>query len=138
MTGHMYLAYDYPVLGAFWTMMWIFLWAIWIFLIVRVVMDVFRDDAMNGWAKAAWLLFVLVLPFIGILAYLLFRGSGMGRREAEQMRNRQKAFDEYVRETAGGGTAAGGVDALAKLSELKAKGDLTEEEFQRFKEKVLR
>ncbi|MEU1621367.1 PLDc N-terminal domain-containing protein [Streptomyces sp. NPDC005722] len=138
MTGHLYLAYDYPVLGAFWTMMWIFLWVLWIFLIVRVVMDVFRDDSMNGWAKAAWLLFVLVLPFVGILAYLLFRGSGMGKREAEQMHARQKAFDDYVRETAGGtGTAAGGVDALAKLSELKAKGDLTEEEFQRFKEKVL-
>lgn len=138
MTGHMYLAYDYPVLGAFWTMMWIFLWVIWIFLIVRVVMDVFRDDTMNGWAKAAWLLFVLVLPFVGILAYLLFRGSGMGKREAEQARTRQKAFDDYIRETAGGaGTATGGVDALAKLSELKARGDLTEEEFQRFKEKVL-
>jgi hypothetical protein len=132
----MYLAYDYPVLGAFWTMMWIFLWIIWIFLLVRVLMDIFRDDDLNGWGKAGWCIFVLVLPFIGVFVYLLARGKGMGMREAQQVQARQQAFESYVRETAGTPRASQ-ADELAKLSEIKARGDLTEEEFQRAKAKIL-
>ena len=63
MGSYVNLAYDYPVLGAFWTVMWIFLWVMWIFLLFRVIVDVFRDDSMNGWAKTGWLLFTIVLPF---------------------------------------------------------------------------
>ncbi|MGW3246657.1 SHOCT domain-containing protein [Streptomyces sp. NPDC001070] len=136
MSGHMYLAYDYPVLGAFWTMMWIFLWIIWIFLLVRVLMDIFRDDDLNGWGKAGWCIFVLVLPFIGVFVYLLARGKGMGMREAQQVQARQQAFESYVRETAGTQRASQ-ADELAKLSEIKARGDLTDEEFQRAKAKIL-
>ncbi|MDX3235966.1 SHOCT domain-containing protein [Streptomyces sp. ME03-5709C] len=136
MTGHLNLAYDYPLLGAFWTMLWIFLWVIWIFLLVRVFVDIFRDDSLNGWAKAGWSIFALVLPFLGVFVYLIARGKNMGLREAEQAKARQQAFDRYIRETAGTAEPSA-TDELARLSEIKAKGDLTDEEFQRAKEKIL-
>ncbi|MET7790011.1 SHOCT domain-containing protein [Streptomyces sp. NPDC005248] len=136
MNGKMNLAYDYPLLGAFWTMLWIFLWVIWIFLLFRAFSDIFRDDSLNGWAKAGWSIFVVVLPFLGVFVYLMARGKGMGEREAHQARARQHAFDSYVRETAGTPKPSA-VEELAKLSEIKARGDLTDEEFQRAKEKIL-
>ncbi|MCX4821052.1 SHOCT domain-containing protein [Streptomyces sp. NBC_01142] len=137
MTGQVNLAYDYPLLGAFWTMLWIFLWVIWIFLLFRVFVDVFRDDSLNGWAKAGWCIFVIVVPFLGVFVYLIARGKGMGQREVNQARARQQAFDSYVRETAGPAEPSA-TEELARLSEIKARGDLTNEEFQRAKEKILR
>ncbi|TVL92491.1 SHOCT domain-containing protein [Streptomyces sp. LX-29] len=131
------LAYDYPVLGAFWTVMWIFLWVFWLVLLFRVFVDVFRDHEMSGWGKAGWLLFVIVVPFLGVLVYVIARGRDMGRREIQHAREQQRAFDEYIRQAAGTGTV-GSADELSRLSELKARGDLTEEEFQRAKEKLLR
>ena len=133
MGGQVVLAYDYPVLGVFWSAMWVFLWVLWIFLLFRVVIDIFRDDSMNGLGKTGWLLFVIVLPFIGVLAYVVVRGSEMGSREQQHARAERKVFDNYVRDTAGGGEA----DQLAKLSELRTNGHLSEEEFQRAKERVL-
>lgn len=136
MDGTVYLAYDYPVLGAFWTVMWIFLWVMWLLLLFRIIVDIFRDHEMNGWAKAAWLLFVLIIPFLGVLVYVIVRGRDMGKREVQQAREQQEAFNAYIRQTAKeGGTTT---DELARLSELKAKGDLTEEEFQQAKQKLLR
>lgn len=135
------LAYDYPVLGAFWTAMWVFLWVLWIFLLFRIAVDIFRDDSLSGWAKTGWLLFVLILPFLGVLVYVIARGTGMGRREQQTAQSQQNAFDDYIRRTAGtgAGAAAGDhVDQLARLGDLRAKGDITEEEFQRAKEKILR
>lgn len=136
MTGGMTLAYDYPLLDVFWTMLWIFLWVIWIFLLVRIIVDIFRDDTMHGWGKAGWLIFVIVLPFLGVFVYLLARGKGMGKRETEHARAQRKEFDSYIRETAGAGKSSD-VEELAKLSEIKARGDLTEAEFQRAKDKIL-
>lgn len=78
MTGEMNLAYDYPLLGAFWTLLWIFLWVMWIFLLFRIFSDIFRDDSLNGWAKAGWSIFAVVLPFLGVFVYLIARGKGMG------------------------------------------------------------
>jgi hypothetical protein len=77
----MNLAYDYPVLGAFWTVMWIFLWVLWIILLFRIIGDIFRDDALGAAAKTGWLIFVVVLPFLGVFIYVLARGKGMGDRE---------------------------------------------------------
>jgi uncharacterized membrane protein len=134
MADHVQLAYDYPVLGAFWTVMWIFLWILWLVVLFRVITDIFRDREMGGWGKAGWLLFVLVLPFLGVLVYVIARGRGMGERELHGAQDRQQAFDSYIRQTAGAGASA---DELTKLSALKAKGELSEEEFQRAKEKVL-
>ncbi|MEU2491329.1 SHOCT domain-containing protein [Streptomyces sp. NPDC007883] len=129
-----YLAYDYPVLGAFWTVMWLFLWVVWLVLLFRVFVDIFRDHEMSGWAKAAWLIFVLLIPFLGVLVYVIVRGRDMGRREIKHAQEQQEAFNAYIRQTAKG-TGTG--DELARLSELKAKGDLSEEEFQRAKQKLL-
>ncbi|GGL93562.1 membrane protein [Streptomyces fumigatiscleroticus] len=138
MTPHMYLAYDYPLLSAFWTMLWFFLWIMWFVLLFRIIVDVFRDDTMSGWVKAVWLVFLIVLPFLGVFVYLIARGRNMGRREMAQARARQDAFDAYVRETAATGDGRpSSADELAKLSEIRARGDITEEEFRRAKEKIL-
>lgn len=138
MGSNVNLAYDYPVLGAFWTILWIFLWIMWIFLLVRVVVDVFRDDTLSGWAKTGWLVFTIVLPFLGVFVYVAVRGKGMGKREREHVRAQQAEVDQYIREAVG--TAAGPpseADQLAKLSEVRARGDISDEEFRRAKEKIL-
>ncbi|NJP42822.1 SHOCT domain-containing protein [Actinacidiphila epipremni] len=139
-TDTVYLAYDYPVLGAFLTALWVFLWVLWVFLLFRIVVDIFRDDTMNGWVKTAWLVFVLVLPFLGVFVYVCVRGAGMGRREATHAKAQRAEFDDYVRKTAAGGgsgTSGGAADELAKLADMKNSGHLTEEEFQRAKQKIL-
>ncbi|MEV7687572.1 SHOCT domain-containing protein [Streptomyces bungoensis] len=137
MSAQTYLAYDYPLLSAFWTMLVFFLWIMWFVLLFRVIVDIFRDDAMNGWAKAGWTLFVIVLPFLGVLVYLIARGRGMGEREVAQARAQQEAFDTYVRETAKGGAPASSADELAKLSAMRARGDIDDDEFRRAKDLVL-
>ncbi|MEU1314165.1 SHOCT domain-containing protein [Streptomyces tibetensis] len=138
MTAQTYLAYDFPLLSAFWTVFWVFLWIMWFVLLFRIVVDIFRDDSMSSWAKAGWLVFVCVLPFLGVFIYVIARGKNMGRREVAQARAQQEAFESYVRETAKGGeTRSGSVDELARLSEIRARGDITDEEFRRAKELVL-
>ncbi|GAA2251306.1 SHOCT domain-containing protein [Streptomyces atrovirens] len=138
MSGATYLAYDYPLLSAFWTILVFFLWIMWFVLLFRVVMDIFRDDDLSGWAKAGWLVFTVVLPFLGVFVYVIARGRNMGRREIAQARAQQEAFDSYVRETArGAGGRASSVDELSRLSEIKARGDITDDEFRRAKELVL-
>ncbi|MFG2138611.1 SHOCT domain-containing protein [Streptomyces sp. NPDC048650] len=135
--GSLYLAYDYPVLGAFWTVMWIFLWVLWLMVLFRVIADIFRDHELHGWGKAAWLLFVIIVPFLGVLVYVIARGKEMSQREVRQTKQHQEALDTYIRETAAGGGGKSGADELAKLSDLKAKGEISQEEFQRAKEKFL-
>lgn len=138
MSPQTYLAYDYPLMSAFWTMLWFFLWILWFILLFRIVVDVFRDDSLSGWAKAGWLLFVIVLPFLGVLVYVIARGRSMGSREVRQARAQQEAFDSYIRETVKGGAGkSSGVDELTRLSEMRARGDITEEEFTKAKALVL-
>jgi hypothetical protein len=130
------LAYDYPVLGAFWTLLWIVLWVIWLFLLFRVIFDIFRDHDLGGWSKALWLIFVIVLPFLGVFVYIIARGRGMGERDLQEAQARQQSFDTYVRDAAasgGGGTA----DELSKLADLKARGVITDAEFEQQKAKLL-
>ncbi|MGW6010162.1 SHOCT domain-containing protein [Streptomyces sp. NPDC055210] len=133
----MYLAYDYPLMSVFWSMLVFFLWIMWFVLLFRIVVDIFRDDDMSGWAKAGWLVFVAFLPFLGVFVYVIARGKNMGHREVAQARAQQQAFDSYVRETARSSDRPSSVDELARLSEIKARGDITEEEFHRAKELVL-
>lgn len=137
MGGYVYTAYDYPLLGAFWTVMWIFLWILWLILVFRIVVDIFRDDRLSGWGKAGWLVFVIVFPFLGVLVYVISRGRSMGEREQQHARAQQQALDSYIRETAGGAGRPSEVEELAKLSEIRARGDISEEEFRRAKEKIL-
>ncbi|MEU2423577.1 SHOCT domain-containing protein [Streptomyces sp. NPDC007851] len=138
MSAQTYLAYDYPLLSAFWTMLWLFLWIMWLVLLFRVVVDIFRDDSMGGWAKAGWLALCIVVPFLGVLVYVIARGKGMGQREISQARDQQKAFESYIRQTAQGAPAGtSSVDELARLSEMKSRGDISDEEFRRAKALVL-
>jgi hypothetical protein len=131
-----YLAYDYPLLSVFWSMLWFFLWIMWFVLLFRIVVDIFRDDDMSGWGKAGWLAFVILLPFLGVFVYVIARGKNMGRREVAQARAQQQEFDSYIRKTAGSGGSSS-VDELARLSEIRARGDITDQEYARAKDMVL-
>ncbi|MFI8823607.1 SHOCT domain-containing protein [Streptomyces sp. NPDC053431] len=131
---------DYPALDLFWTMLWFFLWIMWLFLLFKVVTDIFRDHESSGWAKAGWLIFCIVLPYLGVLVYVIARGKGMTRRDVQQAQDTEAAFQDYIRKTAGtsaGAGKGGSVDELARLADLKDKGAITEEEFQRAKAKIL-
>jgi hypothetical protein len=132
---------DYPLLNLFLTMMYAFLWVFWFFLLFKVVTDVFQDHALSGWTKAAWIVFVIVLPYVGVFVYLIARGKGMGRREAEQAKDREASFRQYVRQAAreegDAGAGGGHVSDLAKLAELRDKGHLDQEEYDRAKAKLL-
>ncbi|WP_326580027.1 SHOCT domain-containing protein [Streptomyces sp. NBC_00481] len=132
-----YLAYDYPLLSVFWSMLVFFLWIMWFVLLFRVVVDIFRDDDLSGWAKAGWLVFTVLLPFLGVFVYVVARGKNMGRREISQARAQQEAFDAHIREASGGMGRPSSTDELARLSEIRARGDITDEEFRRAKELVL-
>jgi hypothetical protein len=112
------LAYDYPLLGAFWTMMFFFLWVAWIVLLFRVIADIFRNDSVGGWGKGLWLIFVIVIPWFGVLIYLLSNGDDMGRRNVAQQQASQDAADSYIREAAGSG-GGGSADELTKLAALR-------------------
>ncbi|PWI07376.1 hypothetical protein DIZ27_28430 [Streptomyces sp. NWU339] len=136
MSSQTYLAYDYPLLSAFWTMLWFFLLIMWFILLFRIITDIFRDDRLSGWAKTGWLVFCVVLPFLGVFVYVIARGKNMGRREIAQARAQQEEFNAYIRETAAGGRPSS-ADELAKLSEIRDRGALTDEEFRRAKELVL-
>ncbi|WP_406354490.1 PLDc N-terminal domain-containing protein [Streptomyces sp. NBC_01635] len=136
MSSPTYLAYDYPLLSAFWTMLWFFLWIMWFILLFRIITDIFRDDRLSGWAKAGWLVFCIVLPFLGVFVYVIARGRNMGRREVSRARAQQEEFNAYIRQTAAGGRPSS-VDELARLSEIHDHGTLTDEEFRRAKELVL-
>jgi ABC-type multidrug transport system fused ATPase/permease subunit len=128
------LAYDYPLLNIFWTMLEFFVFFLWIWLLIVVFMDIFRSQDISGWAKTLWVIFVIILPFIGVLVYLIARGGSMHERAVAQANQQQKAFDSYVRETAGSPSSA---DELAKLADLKSKGVITDAEFEAQKQKLL-
>ncbi|MFE3766035.1 PLD nuclease N-terminal domain-containing protein [Streptomyces sp. NPDC059104] len=135
MTTQTYLAYDFPLLSVLWTMLAFALWVLWFFLLFKIIFDIFRDDDLNGWAKAGWLAFVVLLPFLGVFVYLIVRGKGMGRRDLEQAREQRRQMDTYVRETAVSRPSA--AEELAKLAAMRDRGDITEADFQRAKELVL-
>ncbi|MBF9068553.1 SHOCT domain-containing protein [Streptacidiphilus sp. NEAU-YB345] len=117
--------------------MWFFLWVLWIFLLVRVFMDLFRDKTVSGWGKAGWSVFLIVLPFLGVFVYLIARGRGMADRQAEEAAAADSRFRAYVQDAAKESPAPGTSEQLARLVELKDHGDLTDEEYQQAKSKVL-
>ena len=128
------LAYDYPLMGAFWTMLMFFLWIAWIMLLFKVFGDIFRSHDMGGWAKALWSIFVILVPFLGVFVYLIARGRAMTERDIEQARAQEQAFKTYVRDAAStGGTA----EELTKLAELRESGVITDAEFADQKAKLL-
>ncbi|HEX3980315.1 MAG TPA: SHOCT domain-containing protein [Acidimicrobiales bacterium] len=129
------LAYTYPLADLFGTMLGLFVFFIWFWLLIVIFGDIFRSRDMGGGAKALWVIFVIVFPFLGILIYLIARGGKMHERAEQAAQNQQKAFDDYVKQTAGAGSSSS--DELAKLADLKAKGVLTDAEFEAQKAKIL-
>jgi hypothetical protein len=111
----------------------IFLFVIWIWILFTIITDIFRDHEMSGWAKAIWILFLVFIPFLTGLVYLIVRGSGMRDRAIQAQTDAKKHFDEYVREQAHASPA----DELHKLNDLREKGALSQEEFDRAKAKLL-
>ena len=131
----MTLAYEYPIMGAFLTMMWFFLFVIWIIILFLVIADVFRSHDMGGFAKALWLLFVIITPFLGVLVYVLARlGDNMTQHQIEDAKARDAVFQSYVKETAG---TSGPGDQLTQLAALRDAGSISQEEFEAGKAKIL-
>jgi ABC-type multidrug transport system fused ATPase/permease subunit len=130
------LAYTYPLADLFGTMLGLFVFFIWFWLLIVIFGDIFRSRDMGGGAKALWVIFVIVLPFLGIFVYLIARGGKMHERAEQAAQQQQKAFDDYVKQAAGapGGNSA---DQLAKLADLKTQGVLTDAEFEAQKAKIL-
>ena len=129
------LATNYPILDAFLTMLYFFLFVIWIWLLITVFVDIFRSHDIGGLAKALWVIFIIVLPFLGVFVYVIARGGKMHERAAQQAAQQQKAFDEYVRQTAGSGTDT--ASQLSKLADLKSQGVINDAEFDAQKAKIL-
>jgi hypothetical protein len=124
-----------PLLDVFLTMLWYFVWFLWIFLVATVLADVFRSRDLSGPAKAGWTVLVVVLPFAGVLIYLISRGDRMFVRNAAELQDREAQFRAYVKDAAGGdGTA----QELERLADLRQRGMLSESEFERGKTRILR
>jgi hypothetical protein len=125
---------NYPLLDAFWTMLWFFLWILWFFLLFRIILDIFRSKDLGGWGKAGWLIFVIILPFLGVFVYLIARGSKMAQRDVDDAQAADQAARSYIRDVAQDSSPA---DQLAKLADLRERGVITDAEFQQSKAKVL-
>ena len=129
------LAYNYPLGGAFLTMLWFFLWVIWIIILFRVIFDIFRSHDMGGWHKALWVIFVIIVPYLGVFVYLIARGSKMHEHAIENAAAAQNAFNQQVRAVAGSGGSV--ADQLSKLADLKANGTIDDAEFERLKAQAI-
>jgi hypothetical protein len=112
----------------------VFFFVIWIWILITILTDLFRDHALSGWAKAAWVLFLVFIPFVTALIYLIARGSGMRERALKAQAEAREHMDTYIREQAHAGSPA---DELHKLQELKEKGALSDAEFDKAKAKLL-
>jgi hypothetical protein len=130
----MFLASDYPFFDVFWTIVIFFVWVAWLMILFRIFADVFRRHDISGWGKAAWLVFVVVVPFLGVLIYLIANGQEMSQRDVEQSRAARAEFDDYVKSTAGSGGAAAEID---KAKQLLDSGAITQAEFDALKAKAI-
>ena len=122
-----------PLLDLFFAMLWFFLFFIWIWLLISIFGDIFRSDK-SGWAKAGWTFFVIILPLLGVLIYMITNGTEMTERSMKQVADAEKAQRDYIQSVAGGQSAA---DEISKLAALRDSGALTEEEFAAQKAKLL-
>jgi uncharacterized membrane protein YcjF (UPF0283 family) len=127
---------DYTFGQGLLTVLAVFLFAAWLMVLFTIIGDLFRDHDMSGWGKAAWVLFLIFVPFLAALIYLITRGEGMRERQLAHQQEAQKQLDAYIRQTAGsgGGSAA---DELARLAKLHDERKLSDEEFERAKAKVV-
>ncbi|HEX6499903.1 MAG TPA: SHOCT domain-containing protein [Micromonosporaceae bacterium] len=125
---------SYPLLDAMWTMIVFFAWVIWFWMLITIFADLFRRSDVSGWGKAGWVVLLLVLPFVGVLIYLIGQGRGMAERRGREAQTAQTQFDSYVRSVATDGHAA---DQIAKGKQLFDSGAITAEEYESLKQKVL-
>ena len=125
---------SYPLLNVFWTIFEIFIWVLWIWIVIWILIDIFRSHDLSGGAKALWFIFVLFIPLLGVLVYLIVRGGSMHERAVQQAQQQDKEARAYIREAAGTESSA---DQLHKLADLRDRGVITPEEFEREKAKVL-
>jgi hypothetical protein len=130
----MFLAADYPFLNIFWTMIIFFAWVCWIMLVFRVFGDIFRRRDTSGWTKAAWTVFVIAIPFLGVLIYLIANGGAMNSRDVEQSRTAQAELDDYVKSVAGSSGPAAEID---KARQLLDNGAIDQTEYDALKAKAL-
>jgi hypothetical protein len=130
----MVLAADYPFLDIVGTMLIFFAWVIWFWILIRVLVDVFRRHDISGWGKAGWTLFMIVVPFLGVLIYLIAHGQDMGKRDIEQAQAQQAQFDQYVKSVA---AEDGGAAQIAQAKSLLDSGTITQDEYERLKAKAL-
>jgi hypothetical protein len=128
------IAADYPFLDLMWTMAILFLWILWFWLLFSVFADIFRRDDLSGWGKTAWIVFAIVLPFLGVFVYLITQNVGMTERNLQRSRAERDRFDDYVRETAGSGGAAAEIDSAKRLLDS---GAITQDEFEALKRRAL-
>jgi hypothetical protein len=128
----MLIAADYPFLDVLWTIIVFFAWLAWIWIAITCFIDIFRRHDIGGFHKAVWVVFIIVIPFLGVLIYLIAQHDGMRERSVKQAQDQQAAFDSYVKQTAGGSASE-----IAKAKELLDAGTITQEEFDSIKAKAL-
>jgi hypothetical protein len=126
---------SYPFLDVLWDILIVFAWVIYIWVAITVFIDLFGRQDISGWAKAGWVIFVVIIPWIGVLAYLIFNHDGMIERRNKQASTAQAQFDDYVRKTAGSGGGAAG--EIEKAKQLLDSGAITQQEFESLKAKAL-
>jgi Phospholipase_D-nuclease N-terminal/Short C-terminal domain len=130
-------AADYPFMDVLWTMIIFFCWVVWIWMMIAILSDVFRRRDISGWAKAAWTVFLIVVPFLGALIYLISNHDSMAERNIKQAQVQQAHFDEYVRSVATNGGEAGAAAEIEKAKTLLDSGAINQDEFDALKAKVL-
>src|SRR5690242_6540840 len=128
-------SYSYPVLGAFWTILMVFLWVIWFWILITIFIDIFRSPDLSGWAKALWFIFILLIPLVGVLVYLIARGGKMHEHAQKDAQAQEQQFRQYVQEAACSGEST--ADQLSKLADLRDRGVITADEFASQKAKIL-
>ena len=124
----------YPFLSVMWTLLVVFAWVIWFWLLIVIFADLFRRNDVSGWGKAAWVVFLIVLPFLGVLVYLISQSKGMTERRASDAQAAQAQFDQYVRGVAGSGTPASQIE---KAKQLLDSGSITQQEFDEIKRRAI-
>jgi hypothetical protein len=127
-------AADYPFIDVFWSMLIFFFWVIWIWILITVFVDLFRRHDISGWAKAAWMVFVIVLPYLGVFIYIVTQGGGMTERRTSEVQAANAQFEDHIRNVAGSDTPA---DQIAKAKTLLDSGAIDQAEFDRLKARAL-
>jgi hypothetical protein len=131
----MFALASYPFLDVMWTLLVFFLWVLWFWFLFMVFADIFRRHDLSGWGKAGWLIFVIILPYLGVFVYFITQSEGMTRRNIDRAQRQQAQFDDYVRSTAGGG--GGAAAEIERAKGLLDSGAITQAEFDALKQKAL-